>query len=263
MAAMTSQLKTLHDKLIRQMEDVRAKVQTKDQQKEDVGTLRNEVMELEKELAKEDSPEKERDDLQRKLVNLKKMKEERDRAHVKKKVVEHEIEWEMEQTRRELEEDDQFAPSSSARPRRRPGFGTPSTPVRPRQQQRVRQPDLGIRIKEPRTPRTPRTRAQTRKNLLADTGMLISGWKEIKDNGSKSSVVDFCMSMRSYLRTRSMAELQCLCKEEQIEYVARDKDIKELIGGRMQEAILRTSTRNDKEAEARSSPEIDPDLVDN
>ncbi|GBG87408.1 hypothetical protein CBR_g45465 [Chara braunii] len=217
MAAMTSQLKALHDKLTGQMESVRAKVRNTYQQREEIGTLRNEVQELERELAREDSPEKERDELRRKLAQLRTLKEERDRARAKKKVLEQEIEWELEQTRRELEEEDQFAPSSSAQ--RRPRMDTPTTPVRPpRPQQRVRQPSMGIRIEEPSTPRTPRTRSQARRNLTADTGTLISGWKEITTNGSKMSVVDYCMSMRSYLRTRSMEELQCLCGEEKIEY---------------------------------------------
>ncbi|GBG77996.1 hypothetical protein CBR_g25929 [Chara braunii] len=100
MSAMTSQLKTLHDKLTGQMEEVRSKMQAKDQQREEVGKLRSEVLKLERELAEEESPNKEREELRRKLAELRKLKEERDLARMKKKVMEQEIEWEMEQARR-------------------------------------------------------------------------------------------------------------------------------------------------------------------
>ncbi|GBG59882.1 hypothetical protein CBR_g66689 [Chara braunii] len=262
MTAMTTQLKTLHDKLLGQMGELRSKMQIRDNQCEDIGKLRSEVVDLEKELAKEDSPEKEKEELRWRLAQLRKLKEDKELARTKKKVMEQEIEWEMEQTRMETEqtrmemeqtrvemdhEEDRFAPSSSARP--------------PQPQKRVRQPNLGIRIEEPSTPRTPRTRSQAKKNPVVDYETLLAGWKEITTDGSKMNVVDYCMSMKSFLRTRTMAELKCLCDEEQIDYETREKTIKGLIASRMQQTILRTSNSHDND-EDEVTPERDPDIMD-
>ncbi|GBG80465.1 hypothetical protein CBR_g30928 [Chara braunii] len=247
MTAMTAQLKSLHDKLAGQMEEVRSKMQARDQQREDVGKLRNEVINLERE------PEKEKEELKKKLTQLRKLKEERDQARARKKVMELEMEWELEQTRKEIElETDEFAPSSSTRPPRKRTTETPATPARPR---RERRPNMGIRFEEPATPITPmKTRSQTKKNQVFDKESLITGWRDITKGGTKTSVVDFCMAMRSYLRTRSMAELQCICDEERTEYVTWDKAIKGLISNKMQETILRTNAESDGVAEEEGSP---------
>ncbi|GBG88755.1 hypothetical protein CBR_g48283 [Chara braunii] len=171
MAAMTSQHKAQHDKLAMQMDEVRSRIHTRDTQREDTKKLRGEVFKLERELAKEDSPKKE-EELRRKLVQLRKLKEERDLARVRKKTMEAEIE-------------------------------------------------------------------SQKKNPIIDNETLIAGWQDITRNGAGNNVVDFCMNMRSYLRTKSMAELQCLCGEENMEYVTREKAIKSLISNKMQEKILR------------------------
>ncbi|GBG69373.1 hypothetical protein CBR_g4066 [Chara braunii] len=261
MSVMTSQLKSLHDKLVGQMNEVRSKVQSGDLQRAGVEKLREEVLELERKLAKEDSPEKEKDELRRKLTQLRKLKEESDRARVKKKVLEEEMRWEMKQMRKELEfEEDQFAPSSSARapPKRR--TETPATPSRPR---RLRQPNMGIRIEEPSTPRTPVTRSRTRKNPAVDNEALVEGWREITREGAKTNVMDLCMKMRGYLRTRSMSELQCLGDEEGIAYETRDKTIKALLSTKMQFAIRHKTVRSDVEDDQEEDPGRDPDLEDN
>ncbi|GBG78085.1 hypothetical protein CBR_g26023 [Chara braunii] len=219
---------------------------------------------------------KEKEELRRRLAQLGKLKEDRELARAKKKVMEQEIEWEteqthmeteqtrmeMEQTRMEMDhEEDRFAPSSSARPPRRQRE-TPSTPSRPpRRQKLVRQPNLGIRIEEPSTTRTLRTRSQAKKNPVVDYETLLAGWKEITTDGSKMNVVDYCMSMKSFLRTRTMAELQCLRDEEQIDYATREKTIRGLIANRMQQAILRTSNSRDND-EDEVTPERDPDIMD-
>ncbi|GBG73161.1 hypothetical protein CBR_g12879 [Chara braunii] len=243
MTAMMTQLKTLHDKLSGQIMEIKARAQVRENEKEGVEKLRKEVIELEKELAKDDSLEKEKEELRKKIMQLRKMKEERDLGRVRKKLMAEELEWELEQTRRELDmEDDQYAPSSSTRPPQRQKK-TPLT-MSSRPKQRMRQPSMGIHIEEPTTPHTPRmTRSQVKRNPTLDNAALIAGWKNITLKGSKTGIVDYCMNMRTYLRTRSMRELQCLCGEDKIEYATREKAIKELIANRMQDAIIRTKKR--------------------
>ncbi|GBG89359.1 hypothetical protein CBR_g49069 [Chara braunii] len=258
MASMTTQLKTLHDKLSGQMMEIKARAQVRENEKEDVEKLRKEVIELERELAKDDSPEKEKEELWKKIMQLRKMKEERDLVRVRKKLMAEELEWELEQTRHELDmEDDQYAPSSSTRPPQRQKKTPLTTPSRPRQ--RMRQPSMGIHVEEPTTPHTPRmTRSQAKRNSTLDNAALIVGWKNITLQGSKTGIVDYCMNMRTFLRTRSMAELQCLCGEDKIEYATREKAIKELIVNRMQDAIMRSSEDQEEENDP-GSQDITPD----
>ncbi|GBG83777.1 hypothetical protein CBR_g37577 [Chara braunii] len=207
---------------------------------------------------------------------------------MKRKVLEEEMRWEMEQTRQELEfeedqlapsssarpprkrveqtrqdlefEEDRLAPSSSARPPRKRSLVTPRTPSRSR---RAKQPQSGIRIEEPSTPRTPVTRSRAKKNLIIDNESLIDGWRDITKKDTNTNVVDLCMSMRGYLRTRPMSELQCLCDEESITYVTREKDTKAPISAKMQEAMLRTNVRSDEEEEQEVKPGRNLDIDDN
>ncbi|GBG82913.1 hypothetical protein CBR_g36440 [Chara braunii] len=222
--------------------------------------LRGEVFKLERELAKEDSPEKEKEELRRKLAQLRKLKEKRDLARVRKKTMEAEIEWELEQTRREVDLEDQYAPSSSTRPPRKRRTETPSTPLRPR---RVRQPNMGIHIEEPSTPRTAMTTRSHKKNPIINNETLLAGWRDITRNGAGNNVVGLCMNMRSYLGTKSMAELQCLCGEENVEYVTREKATKSLISNKMQEKILRGNAGSVVDPNPEVSSDREPDLETN
>ncbi|GBG90288.1 hypothetical protein CBR_g50466 [Chara braunii] len=100
MSAMTSQLKTMHDKLAGQMEALQGRMKARDDHRNEADKTRAAIIDLEKELAM-DSPERETAELKNKIAQLRKLKEEKERERARKRVREQEEEWERQQRGRE------------------------------------------------------------------------------------------------------------------------------------------------------------------